>query len=334
MSFLTKIHSGGNSRINAILLTALLSGSGICAVFVSRALAQQTSAAPDARSAPEGQQLTLAYDKAFERYLAGDYQKAIDYWNQILRLDPTQVTAKNMIQEARQKLAGSASGQKGKFYALVARGRYGEALLKIEEMTAVDPLNPLFPKLAGRLKKISAIVESKPANTKPWNIAAQGIFHFVNEEENLPFAYDAFRYAAQLSPNDARFLKLTAILEEDSPQLKLNDTKPAQTGVLDHKKELALRYIYDSKFYLAVRELEDTLKFEPEDTTALKRLGSTYLQLKDYPRAREAWEKALKLAPEDTQLKEYLQALDNLPQTASPKNSAPKKRQKTSEAKR
>ena len=114
----------------------------------------------------------------------------------------------------------------------------------------------------------------------------------------------------------------------------MNDTKPAQTGVLDHKKELALRYIYDSKFYLAVRELEDTLKFEPEDTTALKRLGSTYLQLKDYPRAREAWEKALKLAPEDTQLKEYLQALDNLPQTASPKNSAPKKRQKTSEAKR
>jgi Flp pilus assembly protein TadD len=228
-------------------------------------------------------------------------------------LDPTQVTARNMIEEARQKLSGSAAAQKGKFYALVARGEYKAALLKITVMTGMDPSNQLFEKLAGRLKKISAIVERKPANSKPWNIAAQGLIYFVNEEENLPFAYDAFRYAAELSPKDVRFEKLTAMLEEDSPQLKLNDSKPAQTGVLDHKKELALHYIYDSKFYLAVRELEDTLKFEPEDTTALKRLGSTYLQLKDYVRAREAWEKALKLTPKDRQLKGYMRALDNLP---------------------
>ncbi|HBB67575.1 MAG: hypothetical protein A2X28_02640 [Elusimicrobia bacterium GWA2_56_46] len=309
-----------------ILLAALFSGPAIPALSVPGARAQETSAAADAQPAPESRQMTLAYDEAFESYLAGNYQKAIDYWSQVLRLDPTQVTARNMIEEARKKLSGSAAGQKGKFYALVARGHYGEALLKIEEMAAVDPSSPLFSKLAGRLKKISAIAGRKPSNAKPWNIAAQGIFNFVNEEENLPFAYDAFRYAAELSPRDARFQKLTALLEEESPQLKLNDTKPAQTGVLDHKKELALHYIYDSKFYLAVRELEDTLKFEPEDTTALKRLGSTYLQLKDYPRARDTWEKALRLAPDDGQLKEYMQALDKLPRTAVRGKNAQKNR--------
>lgn len=317
-------------KINAsFLLLALFSGSSICPVFVSRAHAQRTSDAEDAQSSPESRQLTLDYDKAFESYLAGDYQKAIDTWNRILRLDPTQVTAKNMIEEARQKLSGSAAGQKSKFYALVARGRYGEALLKISEMSALDPSNPLFAGLAGRLKKVSAIVERKPSNSKPWNIAAQGVFHFVNEEENLPFAYDAFRYAAELDPKESRFGKFTVMLEEASPQLKLNDTKPPQTGVIDHKKELALHYIYDSKFYLAVRELEDALKLEPEDTTALKRLGSTHLQLKDYARAREAWEKVLKLAPEDTQLKEYMRALDNIPRTAAPKKTKRKRSGKT-----
>jgi Flp pilus assembly protein TadD len=92
--------------------------------------------------------------------------------------------------------------------------------------------------------------------------------------------------------------------------LKLIDTKPENAGILDHKKDLALHDIYDSKFYLAVKELEDVLRLEPEDVTALKRAGSAYLQLKDYQKARQAWQKALELSPDDAQLKEYLQALD------------------------
>ena len=314
-------------RLKTISLISLVAGFLVCAVFrQSPPLAAQPSGGTDAQPAPESNQMTLAYDKAFESYLTGDYQKAIDYWNQVLRLDPNQVTAKNMIEEARQKLAGSASGQKAKLYALIARGRYAEALLKIEEMTAMDPSNPVLPKLAARLKKVSAIVERRPLKSKPWDIASYGVYNFVNEEENLPFAYDCFRYAAELEPADTRFNKLTAALEEEAPQVKLNDTKPAETGVLDHKKELALHYIYDSKFYLAVRELEDTLKLEPEDTVALKRLGSTHLQLKNYAKARAAWEKALSLTPDDEQLKEYMAALDSIPQAAASKKAAKKKR--------
>ena len=308
-------------KTRSLLLTAFFSAPGLFAVFASAA---------ENKPPTENQQLTQAYDKAFENYLAGNYQKAIDYWNQILRQDPTQVTAKNMIQEARQKLSGSATEEKGKFYALVARGRYGDALLKIDEMSAIDPANTLFPKLVERLKKVAAIIDRKPANSKPWNIAAQGVFNFVNEDENLPFSYDAFRYAAELNREDTRLARLVAMLEEEVPNLKLNDTKPAETGVLEHKKKLALDYIYDSKYYLAIRELESALKLEPEDTTSLKRLGSAYLQLKDYGRAREAWEKALKLAPDDDQLKEYMGALNDLPGKSLEKKKTAKKRPKKS----
>lgn len=310
-------------KTNIIFFPLCLACMCVCAPPAARA--QGTGAAADARQTPESMQITQAYDKAFEFYLRGGYQEAIDQWNRILRLDPGQVTAKNMIVEARQKLAGSASGQKGKFYALVAQGKYSDALLKIEGMTAMDPSNPALPMLAGRLKKVAAIAERKYANSKPWNIASLGVYYYVNEEENLPFSYDAFRYAAELNPSEPRFVKLVAMLEEEFPQLKLNDTKPPQAGVLEHKKDLGLRYIYDSKFYLAVKELESALKLDPEDPVTLKRLGSTYLQLKDFPKAREAWDKAIKLTPEDEQLQGYLQALNAMPEAAAP----PKKRRKT-----
>ena len=79
---------------------------------------------------------------------------------------------------------------------------------------------------------------------------------------------------------------------------------------------MALHHIYDSKFYLAVKELEGVLRLEPSDMTALKRVGSAYVQLKDYRQARQAWQKALKLSPDDEQLKEYLDALDQAAQQA------------------
>jgi tetratricopeptide (TPR) repeat protein len=309
-------------KTRTLLLTLFLAGLGIYVHTAARA--QQNTAAADARQTPENGQIAKDYDKAFECYLRGAYQEAVDIWSRILRLDPGQVTAKNMIVEARQKLAASASGQKGKFYALVTRGKYSEALAKIEGMTAIDPSNPALFMLTGRIKKVAAIADRKLANSKPWNLASLGVNNYVSEEENLPFAYDTFRYAAELNPSEPRFARLVAMLEEESPQLKLNDTKPPQIGVLEHKKDLGLRYIYDSKFYLAVKELESALKLEPEDPVTLKRLGSTYLQLKDYPRAREAWNKAARLTPQDGQLQGYLQALNAMPEAAAP----PKKKRK------
>ena len=110
-----------------------------------------------------------------------------------------------------------------------------------------------------------------------------------------------------------------AALETESPQLRLNDTKPQNVALLEHKKEKALHHIYDSKFYLAVKELEGVLRLEPDDVTALKRVGSAYLQLKDYRQARSSWQRALRLSPGDEQLPEYLKALEEaMPEAARP----------------
>jgi tetratricopeptide (TPR) repeat protein len=280
------------------------------------------AAEPAAQTPAQASDIKEYYDKAFGFYLSGDYPKAMEYWNMVLRADPKQVTARNMIEEARQKMAGSAVASKASFLRLLEKGRYSDALVKLEELLATDPTNPYYLKAQKQLRKIAALLPRKPSNAKHWNAAAEGITAWVGELENLPFAYDALRYASELAPSDTVLPKLVNALEAESPQLKLNDTKPENVGILDHKKELALRNIYDSKYYLAVKDLEGVLRLEPDDETALKRLGSAYLQLKDYPQARRSWQRALELSPDDAQLKDYLQALDQ----ASPPGEQPKKK--------
>lgn len=256
------------------------------------------------------------YDEAFKHYIEKDYRKAIDKWNLVLKMDPNQITAKNMIEQAREKLGKSSAERKSKFYLAVSEGNYKDALLKVEEMLAEDAANPLFLKFQKKLKNITSIIMKKPQNTKSWNIAVNGLLHYVSEKEDLNFAYDALRYSSELNPQESRLQSLISMLEEENPNLKLNDTKPQNISIIEHKKNMALHHIYDSKFYLAIKELESVLKLEPNDTVALKRLGSTYLKIKDYKQARLCWEKALKISPDDKQLKEYLQALDKIPQAS------------------
>jgi len=297
-----------------IMLTLFMSLTPFCG-------AQEAPAQAD----PQAVQLREYYDKAFDFYMTGNYPKALEYFSMVQRLDPKQVTARNMIEEARKKMAGSLASQKEAFYSLIKKGSYADALLKLESMLAADPTNQEYQRLQGRLGKISAVTAQKPASSKPWNIATDGLAAWLGEKDDAAFAYDALRYCQELAPSEKRFPRLVLTLEEEVPQLKQNDSKPPNVGVLDHKKDVALHYIYESKFYLAVRELEGVLRLEPEDVIALKRLGSAHLRLKDYPKAKAAWQKASSLSPDDEQLKEYLAALNSAApgaQTAEAKKPA------------
>ncbi|MBU2572874.1 MAG: tetratricopeptide repeat protein [Elusimicrobia bacterium] len=280
--------------------------------FILAGLRPPAFAAPEQAENAKSEQLEKYYDTAFEYYCAKNYQKAIEQWDLALKLDPGQVTARNMIADAREKLSKSSDNVKPQFYKLIAKGGYGDALLKLEELLATDATNPAFLKLQRRLKKVNAIVKEKPSRSKSWTLAVNGLASYITEKEDLRFTYDSLRYSRELSPGEARFSRLLAVIDDERPDIKMNDTKPATMGILEHKKDVALHYIYDSKFYLAVKELQSVLRLEPGDFTALKRLGSVHLQLKDYAQAKRTWQKALKISPEDQQLKDYIAALNKI----------------------
>jgi Tfp pilus assembly protein PilF len=48
------------------------------------------------------------------------------------------------------------------------------------------------------------------------------------------------------------------------------------------------------------------IELQPKNVLAWKRLGSAYYAIGKKDKARETWEQALKIAPEDVELKQFI----------------------------
>jgi len=260
----------------------------------------------------EREQIKKYYDTAFQYYIEGKYSKAIENWNLILKIDPNQVTAKNMIQQAREKMTDWSQKEK-ELEELIWKADYQNALTLTEQLIASDETNPSFLRTKKKLENIINIVGPEQIRkNKSWDIARLSLYNYAGKDENLPFAYDAIRYAIELSPKNETFQKILELFEKENPSLKTKDHKTPDTSIIEYKRNLSLQYIYNSQFYPAIKEIEEILQLEPKDVVSLKRLGSVYLKLKKYQQARKVWDKALKISPDDAQLKEYIKALDSI----------------------
>lgn len=76
-----------------------------------------------------------------------------------------------------------------------------------------------------------------------------------------------------------------------------------------------LEAYYAGNYQEALQEYKTVTEIMPHSSTGYKRLGSIYYQLKDYENARRNWEMAIKLDPENLELKRFIKELpDQRPQ--------------------
>ena len=80
-------------------------------------------------------------------------------------------------------------------------------------------------------------------------------------------------------------------------------------NVVEQKLEAILNAIYDGKYEYAIFECELVIELEPDNIMAWKRLGSVYYAQGKPNQAKSTWETALKLAPNDEELKKFLQRI-------------------------
>lgn len=252
------------------------------------------------------QTMQEAYDQAFKAYQSGDYRKAISKWNDILRSDPTQSSAQRMIEQAREAMASKIKQYKAKVNEHIGLGRYRDALLDMQKIIDLDPSDSHARRLASRLEQVSEIVPAAPVDAgKAWRVAAAGLRGFLSLPQDLKLAHNGLRYALELSPGVPEFPKLLTFLRAEFPQLTDDDVTPGMK-LLEHKRLVALHHIYDTRYHAAIPVLNEILQLEPNDVTALKQLGSAFFSLGKKPQARDAWNRALRLAPNDATLKEFL----------------------------
>lgn len=246
------------------------------------------------------------YDTAIRCFQAGDYDKAVSYWEQILQLDPTQLQPPKLIAVAKQKIRDKYSKALKNVEALYTAGKYSEALTEMNTALLAAPNSDDLQKFNDQLEKVGKALGQETSQTKVGQYIRNAVNEYMRPTAKLKGAIYGIIYASQLAPGDARIKKFIEILTEDYPaQVKAVDVVPGMT-LVEQKLVASLNYIYDSKYDRAILECNDVLELEPNNVMALKRLGSAYYALKKTEKARQVWRQALNLNPKDTELKSYL----------------------------
>ncbi|MBI5202168.1 MAG: tetratricopeptide repeat protein [Elusimicrobia bacterium] len=275
-------------------------------VLLAVLVAASVHAAPE-KVRTTTQTMQEAYDQAFKLYRMGDYRKAMAKWSDILRTDPSQSSAQRMIDQARQALAEQMKLKRAKVYEHAAAGRFKQALLQTQALIDLDPTDTVTRKLEGRLEQVSKIVPEAPQDAgKAWRVALLGIKGFLLMPQDLKLAHNGLRYASELQPGSADFGALLALVRTEYPPLVTDDDVTPGMKLMEHKHLVALHHIYDARYHAAIPVLQEILQLEPNDLVALKRLGTAFFSLGRKPQAKEAWQRALRLAPKDQVLQEYL----------------------------
>ncbi|OGS22447.1 MAG: hypothetical protein A2252_01255 [Elusimicrobia bacterium RIFOXYA2_FULL_39_19] len=258
-------------------------------------------------SEKEKQSLIKAYyDTAIRSFQANDFSKAISYWEQILKLDPTQVQPPKLIEFAKQKLMEKYSKVLKSVEESYNAGRYTDALSNMKTALETSPNNTELKKLYGKIRKIQEAFGDETAQTKNGKLIRFAVREYIKPSAKFKTALHSIIYAGQLNPSDGRIEKFVNVIEEEYPnQLKAVEVVPGMT-LVEQKLVASLNYIYDAKYDRAIVECNSVLELEPSNAMAMKRLGSAYYALNKKSKAIQVWREAFKLNPKDDELKSFL----------------------------
>ncbi|OGS24995.1 MAG: hypothetical protein A2297_05810 [Elusimicrobia bacterium RIFOXYB2_FULL_48_7] len=246
------------------------------------------------------------YDTAIRCYQAGDFDKAVSYWEQIMQLDPTQLQPPKLIAVAKDKIREKYSKALKNVEALYAVGKYTQALAEMNTALLAAPNSEALMTFNDQLGKVHKALGDETSQTRIGQYIRAAVNEYLKPTPKLRSAIHGIIYAGQLQPGNGRIKKFIEVLTEAYPsQVKAVEIVPGMT-LVEQKLVASLNYIYDAKYDRAILECNDILELEPNNVMALKRQGSAYYALKKTERAKQIWREALKLNPKDAELQSFL----------------------------
>ncbi|HRY30463.1 MAG TPA: tetratricopeptide repeat protein [Elusimicrobiota bacterium] len=278
------------------------------AVFLAILAAPLTAASNYASLTDEERQKLLEehYARALQSFNDADYSRAISYWQKILEIDPEQAAPPGLIKQAREKLSAQLGPNEKELRLVLEAGQYDAALKKTENLSGLDPSNQRYKLLKTKLENI---VEVKPAETgtgKAARLIRKGLSAYLADTEDPRLALNALRYARDINPQDPSTTRLVGYMETQYPDVAKKETVAPGMSVTENKLFIALNNIYEGRYDLAVLACNEVLELEPDNVLALKRKGSAYFALNQKDKAREIWALALKITPNDAEIKKFL----------------------------
>lgn len=273
--------------------------------------------APDEKQARElliatRQALTNArikslYEKADTYMKEGKIDLAIEEWKRVLKIDEKQEEASRLIASARRMNLNSMYAQAEQLYR---DGNYVASRDMYDDVMAENPTDEDLKKIFSRLSNTIKVVQRVEGEGLAKDMLRKALANHVSLDGDPKVAIAAAWYAEQLEPNSELVFAVRSFLEREHLMVYRSMEPPIRDmNIIDQYLFAALNNIYEGRYDLAIEESSIVIALEPNNVLALKRLGSAFFAMGKKNKARESWERALKLSPNDKELKKFIQAL-------------------------
>lgn len=245
------------------------------------------------------------YGKADSYLKSKQYDLAIEEWKEVLRIDEKQELASRLIASA-QRARIEAMYTKAK--QMYEAGEYMGSRDLYYQILGANPTDEAVKKILNRLSGVIGITSQLEGKEQQWHILRKGLANHISEEGSPEVAIVSAWYALQLDPESMLISAIKGLLErEHSNIIHTLDAPTADMNIIEQYLFLALNHIYEGRYDRAIQKCTIVSELQPGNITALKRLGSAYYAIGRRDKAREAWTKALRLAPNDASLKKFIE---------------------------
>ncbi|MDD5656863.1 MAG: tetratricopeptide repeat protein [Elusimicrobia bacterium] len=215
------------------------------------------------------------------------------------------LTSARALAKERQLYDASQAMTQRAWSALRA-GRYEESAARMEAALEADESNRAAQAALPRLNAVTGVLGSAREREGALASAHEGVLSYVKQGDARG-SVARMREAVDQAPEDGRMLKLLNLVERKAgkEQTKLGWGESG-AGLAERKLAQARGRTYDGDYKGAARLAREVLEMQPGNKTAWQVLGSVSYLAGDLGQARQAWERALRIDPEDQAVAAYL----------------------------
>ncbi len=246
------------------------------------------------------------YDQAELYMKEKQYDQAIDEWKKILDIDNTQEAASRYIASAVREKMGSLYSEAQQAYE---RGDYLTARDTYNRILADNPTDLDVKTIVARLEDVSKITLKVDEKGQAGDMMRKALALYVSIDGNRKASMAAAWYAAQLSQSSLSTAVKDFLERKYASILSTMEGPVGDMNVVDQYLFAALNRIYEGRYDIAIQACTIVIELQPGNVLAWKRLGSAYFAIGKKDKARDAWERALKITPDDAELKQFLRQI-------------------------
>jgi tetratricopeptide (TPR) repeat protein len=246
------------------------------------------------------------YEQA-DAYLKNkQYDLAIVEWKKILEIDETQEAASRSIATAVREKMGALYVEAKQAYE---SGDYVTSRDDYNKILAENPTDIDVKTIITRLDDVVKLALRIDDKSQAGDMMRVALAQYIAVDGNRKASMAAAWYAFQLNPTSLT-ISVKGFLELKFASILTTMEAPVgDMNIVDQYLFAALNHIYEGRYDLSIQECTVVIDLQPKNILAWKRLGSGYYAIGKKDKARETWERALKIAPDDAELKQFIKQI-------------------------